>query len=330
MIRFAPGLNFFPGDGVWADRGVPAAMTTGPIFTFPFLLFVAGAVHAEELTSGVDPAQPMAAAAPTMSMSMAPSPDKSRYTLFDPTPDDAMRSFMTDRPPKANSPYTVDAGHFQYETDLVVFSEGRQDGAQLRAWTAPDPTFKLGLTNTIDVELQLTPYQEDIAKAGGVTQTLSGWGDTYARLKVNLFGDDGGDVAVALLPYIKLPTPRTGLGDGRVEAGLILPISVSAPFGFMITVMPEVDILKDTIGGGDHATLDFLINVSHPLTKAWTLYSELFTTQSTGLGDRPIYTWDEALTYALTPNLQLDFGCNLALNGVPPRSQLYVGLSQRF
>jgi hypothetical protein len=39
---------------------------------------------------------------------------------------------------------------------------------------------------------------------------------------------------------------------------------------------------------------------------------------------------DDALTYALTPNLQLDFGGNFGLNGAAPRAQLYVGLSQRF
>jgi hypothetical protein len=42
----------------------------------------------------------------------AAQPDKSQYTLFDPVPDQLMRNFNTDRPPKANSPYTVDAGHF--------------------------------------------------------------------------------------------------------------------------------------------------------------------------------------------------------------------------
>jgi len=29
-------------------------------------------------------------------------------------------------------------------------------------------------------------------------------------------------------------------------------------------------------------------------------------------------------------DLQLDFGGNFSLNGVPPRTQLYTGLSQRF
>ena len=46
-------------------------------------------------------------------------PDKNQYWLLYPTPPDQMRSFSTDRPTKSNVPYTVDAGHSQYETDLV-------------------------------------------------------------------------------------------------------------------------------------------------------------------------------------------------------------------
>src|ERR1700743_2852682 len=47
--------------------------------------------------------------------------DKSQYTLFNPTPTDQMRPFSTDRPTKSNVPYTVDAGHFQYEGDLFIY-----------------------------------------------------------------------------------------------------------------------------------------------------------------------------------------------------------------
>ena len=47
--------------------------------------------------------------------------DKDQYTLFTPTPVDKMRAFNTDRPTKSNVPYTVDAGHFQYEGDLFIY-----------------------------------------------------------------------------------------------------------------------------------------------------------------------------------------------------------------
>jgi outer membrane putative beta-barrel porin/alpha-amylase len=258
------------------------------------------------------------------------SPDKSDYTLFNPTPDADLRSFNTDRPPKANSPYTVDAGHFQYETDVAVFGYGDTDGVKTQEWTVFDPTLKLGLTNTIDAELQITPYESVVTKSAASSTSLSGIGDTFVRLKINVLGDDHGAVAVALLPYIKLPTAQPGLGNGRVEGGLIFPISISAPGGFTVIVMPEGDYLKNSADSGYHGALDFLINVSHPLDKSWTFYTEVFTTQSFQAREKPIYTLDEALTYALTPNWQLDFGGNLSLNDVAPRAQLYLGLSQRF
>ena len=48
------------------------------------------------------------------------SPDKSDYTLFNPTPRDRLREMSTDRPDKTESPFTVDAGHFQIETLVDV------------------------------------------------------------------------------------------------------------------------------------------------------------------------------------------------------------------
>ncbi|HXW64259.1 MAG TPA: transporter [Burkholderiaceae bacterium] len=257
-------------------------------------------------------------------------PDKSAYTLFNPTPDAYMRAFSTDRPPKANSPYTVDAGHFQYETDLAVYSHGNADGLTTEQWTLVDPTLKLGLTNTVDAELQITPYESVTTRSPSNTTTVAGIGDSFARLKVNLVGDDGGNVSVALLPYVKLPTARSGLGNGKVEGGVIVPVSLAAPNGFTIIVMPEGDYLKDATGGGYHGAFDFLVNVSHPINDRWTAYTEVFTTQSFQTSEKPVYTLDGALTCALAANLQLDFGGNLSLNGIGPRLQLYVGLSQRF
>ena len=270
----------------------------------------------------------LALAAPSLADDAAP--DKSGYTLLNPTPDADLRAFSTDRPPKANSPYTVDAGHYQYETDLVVYGRGNSEGVQTRDWTVFDPTLKLGLSNTIDAELQVTPYESLATKSAANTSTLSGIGDTYARLKINVLGDDRGDVAVALLPYVKLPTARSGLGNDRVEGGLIVPVSISAPGGFTLIVMPEGDYLKDATGGGYHGAFDFLVNLSHPLGPRWSFYTEAYTSRTFAASNQSVVTLDEAFTYALTPNLQFDFGGNFSVNGVAPRTQLYTGLSQRF
>src|SRR6516225_3561588 len=80
-----------------------------------------------------------------------PAPDKSMYTLFNPTPKDLMRPFNTDRPTKSNVPYTVDAGHFQYEGDIFIYSFDNTStpDTQITSWTVGNPTFKLGLLNNV-------------------------------------------------------------------------------------------------------------------------------------------------------------------------------------
>src|SRR6267378_3308055 len=70
--------------------------------------------------------------------------DKSQYTLFNPTPKENMRDFNTDRPTKSNVPYTVDAGHFQYEGDLFIYGYDNVStpDTNITSWTVGNPTFK--------------------------------------------------------------------------------------------------------------------------------------------------------------------------------------------
>src|SRR5690242_13595812 len=76
-----------------------------------------------------------------------PAPDKSMYNLFNPTPKDLMRPFNTDRPTKSNVPYTVDAGHFQYEGDIFIYSFDNTTTPDTNntGWVLFNPTFKVGL-----------------------------------------------------------------------------------------------------------------------------------------------------------------------------------------
>jgi len=52
-----------------------------------------------------------------------------------------------------------------------------------------------------------------------------GIGDTTARAKINLVGNDGGRVVVALVPRVTLPTSDQ-LGGGVYAGGLTVPIAV--------------------------------------------------------------------------------------------------------
>lgn len=143
----------------------------------------------------------------------APAPDKTRYDLFHPTPESELRELKTDRPDKTESAYTVDAGRFQIEMDLVHFSydqhNSARDGTIVRSWSFAPMNLKVGLRHDVDFQLVLSPhgYAHTSDPASGVSKQR-GFGDTVTRVKWNLWGNDGGRTAFALMPYLKWPTAR--------------------------------------------------------------------------------------------------------------------------
>lgn len=63
--------------------------------------------------------------------------DKFAFGVLDPTPDDALRAFAPDRPARAISPVTVDAGRFQIESDVLNTTFSNQQGASTRTFQPP-------------------------------------------------------------------------------------------------------------------------------------------------------------------------------------------------
>ena len=268
--------------------------------------------------------------------SAPPAPDKSGYTLFNPTPDDQLRSFSTDRPNKGNSPYTVDAGHFQYETDLFNYSYDHYSSGNITTenFIYPDPVLKLGLTNNIDFEMGFVPYLEQhiTDRATDEKIDLHGFGDTTARVKVNLFGNDGGNWVMAAIPYVKIPTADPGLGNGRTEGGLILPIEYQISDTLNVVYEPEFDALQNVNGDqrGKHASISNLVAVNQTFLEKFTGSVELYSSVSEEAHGAAIYTLDTALTYLITPTLQIDTAIYFGLNRNAPDFNPYIGLSQRF
>src|SRR5947208_9594967 len=91
-----------------------------------------------------------------------PAVDKSVFNLFNPTPTEHLRAMDRDGPGTTESPYTVDAGHFQVEMTLVDYTYDRKsfDGMTKRseAWAIAPMTLNLGLLNQLDAQLVLEPY----------------------------------------------------------------------------------------------------------------------------------------------------------------------------
>ena len=264
----------------------------------------------------------------------ASADDKDQYTLFNPTPVDKMRAFNTDRPTKSNVPYTVDAGHFQYEGDIFIYSYDNTSTADtsFTSWVIGNPTFKLGLLNNVDVEVNFSAYNtiQTLTRSTGVATSAGGFGDTFTRFKWNLFGNQGGGPAFALIPYAKWPTAPQGIGNRFVEGGLIAPLAVPLPAEFTTILMGEMDILKNPNDTAHHVNFPVLINLNRQIVPNLTGYAEIYANWSTSPQVRDIYTLDFALAWTPKPNFQLDIGINIGLVSAAIPCQIYMGIAQRF
>ncbi len=264
-----------------------------------------------------------------------PLPDKTHYNLLNPTPPQWLREMSTDRPDKTESPYTVDAGHFQIEMDLVAYSYDKhnaaRDGTIVRTWSVAPVNLKVGLLNDVDFQLVLQPhtYVHTSDPVAGVSKQR-GFGDIVTRLKWNLWGNEGGTTAFALMPYVKWPVNENQLGNHSVEGGLILPLAVELPAGWGMGVMTQFDVVRDTISSGYHPEFVNSITFSHDIVGNLGGYMEFFSSVSAERGSSWTGTVDVGLTYALTKNLQLDAGINLGVTRAADDFAPFAGLSFRF
>ena len=293
------------------------------------------AAHAQEAPAQEAPAGGSNDAVPQTAPA-TPAPDKSGYNLFDPVPDSALRPLETDRPTKSNSPYTVDAGHLQYEADILneTYDHYNYSRTTTSDLLVADPTLKLGLTNQTDLEIALAPFNviRSTDRTSGNRFDGNGFGDVYTRVKFNLLGDDGGNYALAVVPYVKAPTASRDVGNGHWEGGGYAPLSFALPDDWTGLVMTELDFLENANLNGVHQNYQNLVNFSHAIGKDTNVtgYVEFYSDVNTDQDVQPIYTFDLAAAWLVRGDLQLDIGTNIGLNKQAPDLQAYVGISQRF
>lgn len=260
--------------------------------------------------------------------------DKSIYNLLNPTPRELLREMSTDRPDKTESPYTVDAGRFQLEMDFVTYTADTDDDANLRMETiniAP-VNLKLGLTSSTDLQVVIDSYvrHKVTDRTTNTQDRTDGFGDVTVRLKHNLWGNDGGATALALMPFVKLPTNSNGLGNDAVEFGIIVPLAIGISDHIGIGLMTEVDFLEEADGEGLSPTFVNTAVLGVDLSDRVGIYTELFTEKSIEDDTDWVVTFDAGLTYAVSDDVQLDAGVNLGVTDAADDVNVFVGLSRRF
>lgn len=236
----------------------------------------------------------------------------------------------TDRPAKANAVCTVPPGQFQLETSALGWTLTEAGTGRTELLTVASSFAKVGLTGRSDLEIGFTPLAELTSRAPGASDRVSGFGDTLVRYKHRLTSA-GAPVQMAVIPFVKLPTAADGLGNGKIEGGVALPIAFALAGPVTMTLGSELDVLADADGSGRHLAVVNLANVSLAIAPRWTLAGELWTSFNFDpAGTIEQASADAAVAYALSKDLQLDAGANLGLTAATPDLEIYAGLSFRF
>ena len=260
--------------------------------------------------------------------------DKNQYHIFNPTPKAEMREMSTDRPDKTESPYTVDAGHIQVETSILDYTNDKHnlEGSQeeIEAIGIMDTNLKFGLTNNADIQWVFTPYTYEKTQDETDKAVKRGFGDLQTRLKLNLWGNDEGTTALALMPFVKFPTNENDLGNDAYEGGLIVPLAVSLPHDWNMGLMAEFDFNENAADGDYHTEYIQSITFSHAIIGNLNGYIEFFSNISEEEASEWIATVDGGVTYALSDDIQLDAGVNLGVTRTADDINPFVGLSMRY
>ncbi|MFO6445923.1 transporter [Erythrobacter sp. NE805] len=246
-----------------------------------------------------------------------------------------LRDFTTDRPDVTESPFTIDPGHLQVETTLFGYTRSRRDasGTVTDSYELGTTNLRIGLTESVELDLVWQPYGILDPRGGGATR--HGIGSAELRAKVNLWGNDGpaapGDTALALLPYVTLPTDRdNGVGERQVGFGLIVPLAVELGGGFGLGLNAAADFTRERSADPYDAAILTSASLGYEWTDRLGTYAEVVWEFSRGGGEGDAVTLDTGFTYALGKDWQLDAGVNIGVTrGADPVAP-FVGLSARF
>lgn len=231
------------------------------------------------------------------------------YDLFHAVPGDHVRPLAID-----DTPTTIDAGHLQAEIDLAVVGYHRDDAARVLAAQVMPTRLRVGLTQRVEAQLVVVPYHREQTELADATTAVDGYGSTTGRLKLNLWGNDGGRTAAALVPFV-------GKAGDAWTGGLAVPGTVAVARA-VIGIVPQVDVCADG------ATFSTTANVSHPLAGPVIGVAEAAGRVDT-MGSPWALQANAAVAVGVNDDTELDAGVRRGVVGDVPDVEGFVRISVR-
>ena len=250
-----------------------------------------------------------------------------KYSLFHPAPREKMREMQTDRPDVTESAYTVDVGHFQVESDILKLIRNTSNGISSHTNYYNLINLKAGLTNSTDLQLVVESYVKNEVKEPFLTSNQSGFGNLTVRLKQNIWGNTSGKSALALMPYLSVPTSRFE-ENKKLGGGLIVPFALELKNGWSFSSQAAIDFEKPETTRSYQTELLTSATLGREIIPKLNGFMETYDTYAFA-DDKFDLFLDGGLIYSLTDNFKMDAGINY---GVTKSSDkvYFIGFSFRY
>lgn len=180
------------------------------------------------------------------------------------------------------SPDTVAPGRFLLEAGAISLSIDHDPGRDYSALGVASVFLSTGLTANWDVQAGAEMFIHQKFSSHGLTDRRTGIGDLYVRTKWRFYEDGSTGTALAIMPYVKLPTSTGRVGKRSMEGGVILPWKAALAAGFSLTAMGELDLVRNAADNGYDTFWYGTMALHRPLTKALGVYGEVAAGKSAG------------------------------------------------
>jgi len=155
------------------------------------------------------------------------------------------------------------------------------------------------------------------------------------RAKLNVWGNDTfgkpGSTALALLPFVVLPTDRhNGISPDFAEGGLIVPYAVKLSDKVGLGINAGVSWLKDDADADYRSEYMASASVGVEWSETLGTYYEVAGRFNIDDPRGDAVVLGTGVTYRLSKNVQLDAGVNIGVTPAADRLNPFVGLAVRF
>jgi hypothetical protein len=215
----------------------------------------------------------------------------------------------------------------QIEMSFFDYSRDSHPGTVSEQCIEVQVNFKTGICSDMDLKLIVNSHAIAGESERGDSTRTSGFGDITLRLKKNLWGNDQGRSALAIMPYVTIPT-HTHVSEQAWSGGLIMPFAMRFSDRVSLGLMTEMDVVHDAASDGYGLEWLHSATLGFSLTEKWGVFMEVVGIAGQDTSFQALF--DAGLTYAVTPELVLDAGLRLGLNRAAPDIGLFTGMSVRF